>query len=304
MTLLAPSRVLRCRLPVSIAAAILLLAATTACRSKQQDAAPLATPTVTLNHDRAPLGSPLEITYKFLPAPGATFPEDYRVFVHVLDADEELMWTDDHNPPTPTTQWKAGQAVEYTRTIFVPVYPYVGEATIQIGLHSTKDQHRLPLAGDDAGQHSYKVARLQLAPQTDNIFTVKKDGWHPAEIVEGNAGIQWNWTKKDAILSFKNPKEDCVLYLEVDNPGGIFNDEQKLSVRINGQSISELSVTPRQSAVLHRIALPAAALGSADMAEIHFVVDKTFVPSQLSPSSKDPRELGVRIFHAFVARAH
>ena len=53
--------------------------------------------------------------------------------VHVVDADEELMWTDDHNPPVPTTQWKPGQTVEYTRTVFVPIYPYVGEATIQVG---------------------------------------------------------------------------------------------------------------------------------------------------------------------------
>jgi hypothetical protein len=301
---LLSSRVPGFRPLISIGAAIALTWATTACRSKPQEATPLATPTITLNHDRAPLGSPLEITYKFVPAPGATFPEEYRVFVHVVDADEELMWTDDHNPPTPTTQWKPGQPVEYTRTIFVPVYPYVGEATIQVGLHSTKDQHRLALAGEDAGQHSYKVARLQLAPQTDNIFTVKKDGWHPAEIVEGNAGIQWNWTKKEATLAFKNPKEDCVLYLELDNPGGIYNDEQKVSVRMNGQSLEELSVTPKQPPGLHRIALPGAALGTGDMAEIHFVVDKTFVPMQLSPSSKDPRELGVRIFHAFVARAH
>ena len=28
--------------------------------------------------------------------------------------DEELMWTDDHEPPTPTSAWKPGQTVEYT----------------------------------------------------------------------------------------------------------------------------------------------------------------------------------------------
>ena len=48
--------------------------------------------------------------------------------LHVVDADDELMWTDDHDPPTPTTQWKPGQTIEYTRTVFVPIYPYVGEA--------------------------------------------------------------------------------------------------------------------------------------------------------------------------------
>ncbi len=104
-----------------------------------------------------------------------------RVFVHVVDTDDEQMWDDDHNPPVPTTQWKPGQTVEYTRTLFVPVFPYVGDATIQVGLHSLKDQQALTLAGDDAGQHSYKVAHTAAAAADRQLFTVFKDGWHPAE---------------------------------------------------------------------------------------------------------------------------
>jgi hypothetical protein len=37
------------------------------------------------------------------------------------------------------------------------------------------------------------------------------------------------------------------------------------------------------------------------MAELRIAVDKTFVPAlQPNPTNKDPRELGVRVFHAFV----
>ena len=39
----------------------------------------------------------------------APFTENYRVFVHVVDTDDKLMWTDDHDPPIPSTQWKPGQ---------------------------------------------------------------------------------------------------------------------------------------------------------------------------------------------------
>ena len=141
--------------------------------------------------------------------------------VHVVDTDEELMWTDDHNPPVPTTQWKQGQQIEYTRTVFVPIYPYVGEASIEVGLYSTTNQKRLPLAGDDVGKRAYKVGRLQLTPQTENVFTVFKDGWHPAEVAEHNASVEWQWTKKQATLSFKNPRKDSVFYLELDNPGTV-----------------------------------------------------------------------------------
>src|SRR5262250_2306223 len=120
---------------LALCAVVLLSSATLlACRKKEEGGPPVATGTVTLSHDRAPAGSPLEITYKFVVAPGATFAQDYRVMAHVVDTDEELMWTDDHQPTPPTKEWKPGQTVEYTRTVFVPIFPYVGDATIQLGL--------------------------------------------------------------------------------------------------------------------------------------------------------------------------
>src|SRR6266545_7334642 len=217
-------RLTRLRIVVFALGASLAVGSLSACRRKEPAAPPVATPSVTLNHDRAPLGSPLDITYKFVVANDARFDEDYRVMAHVVDADGQMMWDDDHNPPVPTTQWKPGQTVEYTRTVFVRVYPYVGEASIQVGLYSVTSQKRLPLKGEDAGQRAYKVARIQLQPQTENIFTVFKDGWHPAETPEHNAGVEWQWTKRDATLSFKNPKKNVVFYLDVDSPDSVAHD--------------------------------------------------------------------------------
>src|SRR5215470_54341 len=104
-----------------------LAVALSACGRKPPATPPVATPSLALNHDKAPLGSPLEMTYRFVVAPDARFDEDYRVMVHVVDTDEEMLWADDHNPPKPTRQWKPGDTIEYTRTVFVPVYPYVGQ---------------------------------------------------------------------------------------------------------------------------------------------------------------------------------
>ena len=284
---------------VTVVLAALSLAA--ACRKKDDGGTPVATATVTLNHDRAPAGSPIEITYKFVVAPGASFAQDYRVMAHVVDTDEELMWTDDHQPLPPTTQWKPGQTIEYTRTIFVPIFPYVGDATIQLGLYSTADQKRLPLAGEDVGQHAYKAARLQIAPQTDNLFTVFKDGWHPAETADKNAALDWQWTKKDATLAFKNPRKDAVLYLDVDSPGKSLHGDQQVVVTIGGQTVDQFSITPDSDRAIRKVKLPAAAMGAEEMSELHIVVDKTFVPAEVSNgASKDPRELGVRVFHAYV----
>ena len=284
---------------LALAAVAVVTSSTFACRKKDAPTPPVATPSVTLSHDKAPLGSPVDIHYKFVVANDAKFTEDYRVMVHVVDADEELIFAFDHNPPVPTTQWKPGQTVEYTNTVFIPVYPYVGEATIQIGLHSTATQKRLPLAGDDAGQRAYKVARIQLQPQTENVFTVFKDGWHPAEVAEHNSTFEWQWTKKDATLSFKNPKKDCLFYLDVDNPGSVFNEPQQVQVKLGGQTLDQFTLEPKKPQ-LRKIPLTAAQLGAADVAELVISVDKTYVPAVLNTGSKDPRELGVRVFHAFV----
>ncbi len=280
-------------------AVLVAVAAAAGCRKKETPAPPLATPSLTLSHDKAPLGSPIDVHYKFVVAPDAKFPEDYRVMVHVVDADEQLIFAFDHNPPVPTTQWKPGQTIEYTKTVFIPIYPYVGEASIQLGLHSTINQKRMPLAGEDAGQRAYKVARIQLQPQTENVFTVFKDGWHPAEVAEHNATVEWQWTKKNATLSFKNPKKDCVFYLDVDNPGSVFNEPQHVQVTLGGQVVDDFTLQPKQPE-LRKVALNAAQLGSGDVAELVISVDKTYVPAVLNASNKDPRELGVRVFHAFI----
>ena len=51
---------------------------------------------------------------------------------------------------------------------------------------------------------------------------------------------------------------------------------------------------------MRKIALKAAQLGNGDVAELVIAVDKTYVPAKMIPGSKDPRELGVRVFHAYV----
>ena len=282
------------------ALAVAAASAWSACRRKEPPAPPLATPSVRLNHDKAPLGSPIDISYKFVVAADAHFDQNFRVMAHVVDADGELMWTDDHDPPTPTRQWTPGQTIEYTRTIFIPVYPYVGEAGIQVGLYSTENQKRQPLAGEDTGQRAYKVGRLQLQPQTDNVLTVFKDGWHPAEVAEHNAMVEWYWTKKDATLAFRNPKANSVFYLNLDNPGSVFHEPQLVQVRLGGQIVDEFALHEKQPQ-LRKIPLKADQLGAGDMAELAISVDKTYIPALVSGSgSKDPRELGVRVFHAFV----
>ena len=270
-----------------------------ACGGKTDTASPLATPSVSVNHTRIPLGSPIELTYKFQVAPSAHFEKNYRVLVHFLDADDELMWTDDHTPPVPTSAWKPGQTVEYTRTVFVPLYPYIGEATIAIGLYAPGTDERVPLSGETIGQRAYRVARIRLQPQTDNIFLAFLDGWHGPETAAGNQSVEWQWTRKEAVLRFRNPKSNAVFYLDYDGQPSMFDTPQTVSVYLRDQVIDTFPVNaPDQT--IRKIALKAAQFGQDDVVVIRIAVDKTFVPAMVTPGSRDPRELGIRVFHAFV----
>jgi hypothetical protein len=279
---------------LACAAAVILIAASISCSRKTDNTPPVATPSVTLNHDKVPIGSPVKLTYKFVVAPDAKFDTDYWVFVHVLDPTGELLWNDDHQPNPPTSAWKPGQTVEYTRTVFVPNYPYIGEATIRLGLYDRNTTNRLTLNAPQSSRKEYVVAKFQLQPQSENIFLIYKDGWHPAEVASDNAASEWQWTKKTATISFKNPKKDSTFYLDFDARTDLFNPPQQITLRIGHETIATFPATNRDRK-LYTFPITAAQLGSGDMTELVIDVDRTF-----TPGNGDVRELGVRVFHAFI----
>ena len=278
---------------------LLTVCSAASCAAAEDTAPAVATAEVALSRSRIAQGSPVDITYRFQPT--AAVPSgNYRVFVHVVDADEELMWTDDHVPPTQPGEWQPGQKVEYTRTMFAPMYPYVGPAKIVLGVYEAGNNTRLKFANPDRGDRSYELARFELLPQTENVYLIYKDGWHPAEVAPENPAIEWKWTQKEATLAFRNPKRDATLILQIDNPAQTAAAATEVDVRLGGQSLAVIPVSTTDAPV-RKIKLSAGQLGDADMVEITLVANRTFVPA-LEPSTKssDTRELGVRVFHAFV----
>ena len=282
---------------IALACAALVIA----CGRTQQPETPVATATVTLARSDAAIGMPIEMKYRFVVAPNApTIAEDDTVFVHFLDTDGELMWTDDHHPPVPTSQWKPGQTIEYSRTMFVPKFPYSGDTSVVAGIYSPKSGARVPLAGQSRGQHEYEVARFNLHPQTDNLYVVFKDGWHQTEVAEEQTGVEWQWSKKTATLAFRNPMRDVVFYLQCDQPVQVLGQPQHVELRIGEAVIDSFDLPPMQR-VLRKIDLAAAQMGTGETVEITVAVDKTFVPATSTQlKSSDSRELGIRVFRAYV----
>jgi hypothetical protein len=268
--------------------------ALTACHGQQDNDPPVATPTLTLNKDRVPIGSALTLTYKFVVAPDAKIDKDYWVFVHVLDPEGEQMWTDDHLPPTPTSQWKPGQTIESQRTIFVPNYPDIGEANVRLGLYDQATGQRLALNAQDVSRREYLVAKFQVLASSENIHVIQQDGWHPNENDPKNPQNEWQWTKKTATIAFKNPKKDATLYLQYDARVDQFNPPQQVVIRNGDQTIGQFTADAK-GPTLETFPITAAQFGTADLVELTIDVDKTF-----SPGGGDPRELGIRVFHVYV----
>jgi hypothetical protein len=269
------------------------------CSSGEDNEPAIATADVSLSRQRVPQGSPVDVTFRFqvaeVPPAG-----QYRVFVHVVDADEELIWTDDHSPPAQPSEWQQDQTVEYTRTMFAPMYPYVGASKVLVGVYDTSTNARLKLGNRDRGDRSYQVAEFELLPQTENVYLIYRDGWHPAEVAGDNPGVEWKWTRKEAAVAFRNPKRDATFIIQMDNPAQAPGAASEVELLLGDRSLGVMPVGPGDAAI-HKIPLSAADLGSADMVEIRFVANRTFVPA-LEPAAKsnDTRELGVRVFHAFV----
>jgi len=276
---------------VSLAALALL----PACRRRKTAEVDDIVPKIEFNRPRAPLGSAIEVTYTWQLEPTAKkLDQDHRAFVHFLDSHHVTLFDDDHVPVPPVTAWDPGKTYSYTRTKFIPVYPYVGDVDLRMGLQPVARGERVALKGQDAGLREYSVAKMELLPQTENIFLVYKEGWHSPETSAQNPSLERMWTKKDAIVSFKNPKKDSTLYLQYDARPDLFTPPQQVALKIAEQQIGRFAADAK-SARLLTFSMTAAQLGTSDMVDLVIDVDRTF-----KPGGTDPRELGIRVFHAYV----
>ena len=282
--------------PVFLFLLLPLASASGGCGSPDMGLA-VAIPALSLSRPRVPLGGPLEMTYRFAVLPdfgGVT--ESYHVFVDFLDADERVMFTDHHTPPVPTTDWQPGQTVTYERLMFIPLYPYVGESVIALRLASLSTGDPVALGGNHLGQGSYAVATIQLAPPPATVVTFR-DGWHRRD---RNGARGWRWSTGEASLAFQNPREDSVLYLEIEGRPALFESPQRVDLVVGDRTIDSFLLED-PGVILHTTTVKAGDLGQDDTTRLTVHVDQTFVPAEVPGSNNaDDRRLGVRVFHAFV----
>ncbi|MEO8359466.1 MAG: hypothetical protein ABI672_05495 [Vicinamibacteria bacterium] len=255
------------------------------------------------NRMSAPLDSAIEVTYTWTTGPNFKKIEgDYRALVHFIDQGKVTLFTDDHAITPPPSQWEANKTYTYTRTLFIPVVTYIGDATVTMGLYPTAPRaERIPLKGEDFGLREYTVAKMTLLAQVENVRVYLKEGWHNPE-PGPNPLVETTWTKKEAVLSFKNPKKPIILYLQFDAPYSPKNyPAGPPSLTVTAQGRAGFKHTFENGELVEKkIRFTAADLGTEDTVEVRFNTDTAIVPKSLGMSSTDDRELGVRVYDVFV----
>src|SRR5687767_8353261 len=286
-----------------IAVVVAGAAAAAGCGRRQTAEVNDIVPKFEVNRSRAPLGSAIEITYTWQVEPTAKkLTQDHRAFVHFVDSHGVMLFEDDHTPVPPVTAWEPGKSYSYTRTKFIPVYPYVGDVDVRIGLAPVAKGERVMLKGEDAGLREFKVAKIELLPQTENIFLVYKEGWHNPESSPQNPSLERTWTKRDALVSFKNPKKDVVVYLEADTNSKAFDQPPVLTVAV-GNKTGLVVPIENSDVFLKKIRVKAADLGEEEWVDLRLSMNQSFIPKAKGVNATDDRELGLMVYHLYVGEA-
>jgi len=263
--------------------------------------------TVTLDlPDSLPAGSPLDIGFTWTPGPGFETPaDDYRVFVHVVDPDGNIVEQDDHFPPLPTSQWTAGEPVTYRRLVYPAPDFRPDYVDFYVGLYDGREGGEQVATMRDSGFHNRPLVHTVVIRGDDQGgLPVPVEGWNEKEVslsAESKHHQQWQWMRKTGVVAFGNPRGPSTLHLRAQSPVDFLGGPQTVTLRIGDREIAEFEVSDG-APYLQRFEIPADALGDGDWIEITLEVNEAFVPAQIDSESADTRELGLQVFSIYLAR--
>jgi hypothetical protein len=259
-------------------------------------------PKLTINKKSAEMGTPIEVTYSFSTKKEyVPLNKDLTVFVHFLDPKRVRRFQDDHQPPKPTSEWRSDGNYNYTRTVFIPRNIPAGEYRIEMGIYNPQHGDRLVMEAKDADHRSYDMGTLLVEIPPQEPVVQYSQGWYDPEMTPGDIGNHWRWTKKDAVLKVKNPQADALLYVKLDGVPDKFQERQNVTISIGDQVIDTFPITSNEP-VMKKYPVAKNVLGDGRMLEVKLSVDKTFIPAS-DNSSKDTRELGVRVYQLYLGKA-
>lgn len=236
-----------------------------------------------------------ELTGEFNP-----IDKDMSMFVHFWrKKTKEMIVQDDHMPVKPTSNWKKGDVMSDSRIVFIPrffneyAFDYKKDETIRltIGLVSPqKPDQKVILFQKD----------LMIESASDVAPAIFHDiGWHQPEVnpkAEKPEESKWRWTMQKAVCIIENPRKTCDLRIN----GGVNKTilpDQSVTIRINDTVLEQF--IPEDSKFSRIYTITPEMAGELDEFQLTIETDKTFIPAQITPETKDDRELGVQIYFLY-----
>ncbi len=249
---------------VPLAGLTLLLLTGSACRSSRRAEGPAVeiVPSADIAPAEATEGDALTVTYRWTTASGyRPLGQDYRAFVHIVDAEGAIIFTDDHQPLPPTSAWKPGHEYAYTRTVFAPRY-YPLRLRFRVGLFEGRE--RLALRGTERGGREYEVGGVTVAtrPKEQEPLRFGEEWTLPTS--SGDDPLRpsrWMRQLQGTIL-VKNPCVDSVLVFSATVSPALVGTWPVLEVRTDRARWS-LPARDREPQTF-KLRVPAWALGSAN----------------------------------------
>ena len=104
-------------------------------------------------------------------------------------------------------------------------------------------------------------------------------------------------------MSFKNPKQDVIVYLEGDTCVKCFTKTPELTMSV-GKNVGIRFPIEGPQVYLKKVKVKAADLGDEEWTDVRLSMNESFVPKNLNPPlNNDDRELGFNVYHLFVVDA-
>lgn len=284
------------KLPTRVLAGVLLLILIAGCDSRRPR--PYITPSVRFNKATAPIGTPVEMEYRFRTSVDFQgLKKDLIVFVHFLDPRGTIRFVDDHTPPIRTNQWGPGQEYSYRRTVFLPENIPAGEYVVELGMYTPSGKgERFALNARRISERSYDVGHLQLQQSRPDDIGEFTNGWYDIEREPGNPWEHWRWTSGKAMLRMKNPKAESYLYLKADTDRSRFTDPQSVIVKLGDFEISRFEMQSSEP-IVKKFPIHATQLGADQTVDLTLEVAPTFIPG-----GSDSRALGIRVYSFYLGR--
>ncbi len=221
--------------------------------------------------------------------------------VHFLDADEEQLWTDDHDPGGADVAVEARArpsstpgrcSFRFSRTWDRrPSTWGCTRAAMGAGIRCAARRR-----GSDrtrSGRWNWCPDRRTPSSSTRTAGTTRR--WRGTTPPSSGNG-----PSRQATLSFRNPKRDATFYLHLDGRPDLLASRCRCRCAWGNRRLTRSRSTPgRRSS--GRSPSPRRSSAKPTSVDVTIEVSQTFVPSLVpAAQSNDARELGVRVFHAYI----